>query len=599
MPSRLLESCNDLADKVERHAGVLGLDWEGYSEVSRICEDFRRSCRELAENRGIDQLTIAFTGPKNSGKTTLLSLFVRDETTRRRLRAGYARADATEKVTWVGPNPPFDLREESETHFRCRESDLEDLGFPYTLVDVPGLNEADERRAEAAVHALDSALVKVLVLAQREMEDKAVFQYLSRADGSLVLPVVNLVRDKPSREDLDAFRERLAQHLPHAEVRPVVCLEDFGIRESGEESPVGTVGPDDAARLKESIRAAAGPRRLRELPQAQLNHKLQRFHEDVGRFMAKRLPASRRALDALRESERKLPRETLRHLLGSEPALRAGVRQRLRATFLQRTPCFFFPWRTVLALANLLHGAVERVPLVLMGSLPSFVSGAFTAAKNVRNARDFSREVEGGIRDYAESAVKEKITPEVRELEFVLRRELGTAKGEPPPRSDELEVTVSGLRNLQARSSEIFNQAVERRAPSRAAAVFCGFAGFLLFWGFFAWPVYGLYLDFFQAVGEVFGRTPEASGRFPAAPFGMLGTSLLLALLPMCFFMLAAVSLLVRPGKVSGCVDEIRSRHDETVAELAGAGLLTIKVEQPRIDACMFLLNLSVDRTRE
>ena len=588
-----LESCRQLADDVERHAGVLGLEWEDQANVLRMCEDFRRSCDEVAGNRGIDHVTIAFTGPKNSGKTRLLSLFLQGEDARRRLRVGYGRSGATEKVTWIGPRPPGDLREDCEAHVPCSEDDLVDLGFPYTLVDVPGLNEADERRAGAAVRALDSALVKVLVTAQREIEDKAVAHYLSHADGSLVVPVINFVRAELPGEDLDEFQATMREALPHSEVRPPVLIRDGAVGVPATDAGDREIVPEDAERLRRAIREAAGPRRLRDLPQARLNRKYRQFKDDVGRFMAERLPASRKALEALRETESGLPGETLGHLLGSDRALRAGVRQRLRATLLLRTPYVFFPWRAFLALANLLHGAVERIPFALMGSIPAWVTGAFTAARNVKDARDFSRGVEGGVRGYVEGAVKEKILPKVRDLEFVLNRELRSGRQEAPPASADLRVKIAGLDNLQSRSSEIFHSAVERWAPSRAAATVTGLAGFLIFWGFFAWPVYGLYLDFFDAVRSLRLEEAGAVGRFPSAPFGMLGTSLLLALLPMGFFMLASVSLQVRPGRVTGCLEQVRTRHREAVDELVRSGLLTLEVEQPRIDACLFLLKLA------
>ncbi len=595
-----LESCRQLADDVERHAGVLGLEWEDLAVVLRMCEDFRRSCEEVAGNRGIDHVTIAFTGPKNSGKTRLLSLFLTGEGVRRRLRVGYGRSDATEKVTWIGPRPPGDLLEESEAHIPCHQEDLVDLGFPYTLVDVPGLNEAEERRSEAAVRALDSALVKVLVTAQRELEDKALGSYLARADGSMILPVINFVRAEPPREDIDEFQAMLRQVLPHSEVRPPVLVRDGAIagREEGGAGG-GEILQRDADNLRRAIREAAGPRRLRDLPQARLNRKYRQFKDDMGRFMAERLPASRRALEALRESEEGLPQETLGHLLGADRNLRAGVRQRLRATLLQRTPYVLFPWRAALALANLLHGAVERVPLALMGSIPAWVSGAFTAARNVKGARDFNRGVESGVRGYVEGAVREKILPKVRDLEFVLQREVRAGREEIPTTPTDLQVKISGLDNLQSRSSEIFHSAVERWSPSRGAATLIGLVGFLVFWGFFAWPVYGLYLDFFDAVRGLWVDEGGASGRFPSAPFGMLGTSLLLALLPMGFFMLASVSLLIRPGRVTSCLEQIRSGHSRAVAELVDAGLLRIKVEQPRIDACLFLLKLAPQEAEE
>ena len=106
MPSPILTQCRQTADAVEAGAAQLGPSWSGYGPLNALCAHFRRSAEELAENRGLSEITVAFVGPKKAGKSTLLGLFIRPEEKRRLLKAGRSVEESTEKPTWIGPEPP-------------------------------------------------------------------------------------------------------------------------------------------------------------------------------------------------------------------------------------------------------------------------------------------------------------------------------------------------------------------------------------------------------------------------------------------------------------------------------------------------------------
>ncbi len=579
----LLDACHALADSVARQAAALGTDWETYPILLRKAEAFRRACTELATQRGLDRATIAFTGPKDAGKTRLLSALVQNTAKREQLHIGFSSAQATDRVTWLGPQPPVNLDSSFEDYIPCLDDDLEPVGFQYTLVDVPGLNEAKERRRAAALRALDSALLKVLVVEQRQLEDRAIENYLSHSDGATIIPVINFIRDMSRDADFEVFQESLKKSLPHATIRPVVLIPDFDTSEEGEKAAA-----DARQAIISAVSDAGEAHGNHMLPETELAQKMARFRHEIAGILAERLPATRDAIEKLLAAEKDLPAHTIGHLLGSDAVIAAGIRQKLRATLLERTPYFLFPWRLALSISNLVHGATDRIPLALAGSIPSLITTAFTAVKNLRDAKAFAGEVERGIRERIETSVKQEIIPQIRDLQFALRAEIGKSGADLEVES--MNVSVTGLSALQSSSSDLFQKTIERSAPSRAVAWMLGLFGCAIFWGIFGWPIFELYYEY--ALATLATAELSNTSVFPEPSLSMLVTSLMLALLPMGLLLLFSLSFLVRRGQCRKCVDEIRSGHELIVSNLTDAGLLAIRVDNPEIRACLQLLQL-------
>src|SRR5438067_10867251 len=108
MKSPTLELCHRAAERAEHYALELGSDWDGRQPILNACATFRGGCDALAQNRGLLLATIAFVGPKNAGKTTLMSLLVTSDKVREQLKTGDAARFATDKPTWIGPELPQD-----------------------------------------------------------------------------------------------------------------------------------------------------------------------------------------------------------------------------------------------------------------------------------------------------------------------------------------------------------------------------------------------------------------------------------------------------------------------------------------------------------
>ncbi|MGY8690839.1 MAG: Rab family GTPase, partial [Verrucomicrobiales bacterium] len=418
-----LKACLESADAIETALNSLGdtSQWPADHALRQQCAEFRHAARDLAEQKGLDQFVIAFIGPKNAGKTTLLSMLLRSEVTKQQLSSGEGLRGTTEKVLWLSSQPIPDLDRQVEESLHVSSSDLVNLGCDYTLIDVPGANEAHQSRVAAASRALRTAHLKVLVMEARTMEDASLLDYMEGADGATILPVINQIRPGTEDQDVSRFMASLKQALPNSHILSPLRIDDFQLAGQASAEEVASVALQ--GRLREVVRSE----HLEDLLEPQLLRMKARFQEDMQTALTTALPATAEAARDLQQIESNLAVEALERLLGADDrdlAVITGLRQQIRGLYQQRTPVLFFPWRTFVSLANLLHGALEKVPLLLVGSLPSLIGSAITAVKNVTQDREFRESRKEGLRTHAELLVKESLHPRVDHLEAAIRSDL-------------------------------------------------------------------------------------------------------------------------------------------------------------------------------
>lgn len=608
MSNVLLQHCLGYADRVEKAVLDLGIRDGVLAALPARCAAFRDACRSLASNRGLARVTLAFVGPRNAGKTTLASLLIRDAGVRAELPVGVQRTQSTRRILWIGPERPADLDDAIEAWIPCPAESLEAGGLPYQVADVPGFNDRVAETRAAAARALEGALVHVLVVDERNLEAHEVHQYLREADGAVVLPVINRAAsgtfngsspsstasdDSPEAcentgegtSDAAAFAHELRTALRHGQVLEPIVVPDF--RQRGQDE--NAVLRETRDRLIEALRTSmehAPELASRAAPQ--LRARLERFRAETERIARTALPATASAVTALGDAEQTLPHEVLGDTLGSDRALMAVLRQRLRAVWLDNTPALLFPWRIALAVTHLVWGAIDRLPLLLMGSVPSLVSVAWTAVRNVRRAEEFRELTTSGLRQHAARRAAERLAPLVRSLHESLAADLGhPLRGVLPT---EGEPVIEGVGALQERSAAVFEETIERHAPGRMTSKLLGGIGFLAFWAVACWPLYAVYLEYGRAALGTWAQSQETLRQFPTPTFSLALTTLLLGLLPLAAWLLVAATWLTRAGKMRTCCREVRLAHEALIRELLAAGLLRVRLANPSLAACRVLL---------
>ena len=575
----------DLVARTRRGLQAIGIDrhWPHFQEWESLCRRFENDRTLLSDRMADTRPLIAFVGPKNAGKTTLLSRLITSSQGRGHLKEGVAAKDATDRLQWFGPeSPPAGLH--VGLYHRVADDDLLDLGVPYQLADVPGANEARGRRSDAAREALRLAHIKVLVVEARLREDAALMQYVGEADGACVLPVLNQCRPGDDSSDYPKFVERLAAHLPESDILPLITVPDLlALPEDGEKAALAEV----ESALKDALGTALRQSSTADLLQPQLAAGTSRFHEAVTAFLTDKLPATAAAAQDLCEAESKLGPQALQELLGAGGADRgvvAGIRQQLRGVCLDRTPFLCFPWRPVIGMLHLLAGALDKVPMLLVGSLPSLLSTTLAAAKNVVEKREFTRTTESGLRSHAEKLVRDALRPKADHLQAAITSDLGHA----PPHAEErdLEITLSGMDELQDQSTSIFRDVMERHALSRVGALCWGVVGTLVFWSVFVWPTVALYSSYFAASKDVWEGLPDFA-RFPAHGLPVLFTALFLALIPMGLLAYLALATAGSRKRARQALADLQIEHENLVESLAKSGVLRINTRHPSLQACI------------
>ncbi len=591
-PDVLLEHCIAHADRLERAALDLAVREGPLATIPARCAAFRRACRQIASNRGLDRLTVAVLGPRNSGKSTLVSLLVRNTEVRSRIPIGNAAGQSTRQILWIGPQRPPDLDDATEAWIPCPAEELEDVGAPFQLADVPGFNDRSPEVRAAAGNALSAALLKILVVDERDLEARAITSYLRDADGTAVLPVINRAGDT-GPADVNAFVAELGAALPSSRILEPLVVPDFRRRESDPDQILAAARASLVERLRN---LAAEATDLADFSTPQLQSRLARFRTEIARLAARALPATAPVIASLDEAERRLPSEVLAQSLGPDRALHAVLRQHVRSVWLDNTPAVFFPWRITLAGANLVWGALDRIPLLLLGSVPSLIGATWAAARNVRSAADFRERTTAGLREYVARRATEQLAPLVRSLQDSVAADLGRntlRTGDHPaepsaPSSG--ETLVEGIQTLQERSAVALDAVVERRAPGAAFSILVALLGFLIFWAVAGWPLYAVYLDYFRAALGTAHHLNGSVGLYPTPGFSLVLTTALLGLLPMGVWLVATAAWVTRRGRIRRAARELKLAHDTIIRELFEAGLLRARLAHRDLAACRILL---------
>lgn len=582
--------------RVRRAAvNVLG-DSPAGQQVMELCDEHAAARRMIMEDRSGGISVIAVVGATGQGKSWLIRQLVRrSPAALAAIRSGNRAAEATDALVWVGPRPPADLDPSHERYIHCDAGDMQSIGAPYLLLDAPGAT--DERRAYAAVAARSLSLASVLLMVIRrdQIRSEIAAALAAASEGSLVIPVVNAVRsrDETLEADLDAFVARIRAAAPRSVVAAPILIDDF---ELGERNEVD-VGAAAAAEVAERLQAEIGDTwegdRRRSTRLATLDR---RFRAALHASLSDQLPGLTAAVRRLNRETTALPGEIAESLVGRGGPLRAAIRWRLRIALLTETAAICFPYKSLLGLLNLTHGAWDRVLMTLSGSLPSLVTTVWTSTRNLSADQGAHQELRDGLRRRSAAAVADRLGPLLQRFRaelMELRHQQPTAMATLSDDDRRMEVaSLAGIDALQESSQQLFDTEVERVAVSRSTALLWGVLGTVIFWGLMAGPIFALYRGYFGASVTTFREWSGDLGTFPKPEFSMMLTSLLLSLLPTALFAMLVLSLAQSRRRVEAAERRIREQHHESIQRMQRDGVLRLRWDEPLLSDAEFLLSV-------
>jgi hypothetical protein len=587
-----------LASRVGEAARAVFGETQTAHAVIEACRRFEVEVANITQARGVHALLIAIVGAKGQGKTWVARQLVRDPRIKAKLRSGDLVDDATTRLVWIGPTPPDALSPESEIYHQCAQNELFDLGRPYVLLDTPGSTDADPRAAEIASQALSLAPIKLLVIARDQIRSAASVLIAQRIDGSECIPVISSVEPEEQSQgtavhrqlqsDIQALRGQIAALAPRVHLGQEILVPDFEISGDEEASQQSFLTQLLArcAELKLDELSLASTRESR------LNAAEMRLRRTVSKTIADQMPQLAAAVDRLNRETESLPERVLDSMLGSPQVLETGVRMRLRSQLVGDTSLLWFPYRTLMSTLNMTQGAWDRVMLALAGSVPSLFGALASWARNVRQSREFSFEIQDGIRQRMQRQVEERLKPLCDQFHrAVWRLHSRDANAELPPPSGSM--TLSGIEELQLRSREIFERAISRNATASWLAQLLGLGGVILFWSFMAGPIVSIYHQYFSASYDSLVVGHVHSEGFPHPPASLILTSVILSLLPLVIYAMIVLTLALSGRKVRRVSAAIQSEHAAAIRELRDSRIIQLEFEDRLLQQAEYLLNLA------
>ncbi len=593
----------DTGDKFLRRVQHAATHVLGSSEVGRevlsLCVEHAEAREMIQVDRSSGATVIAVVGATGQGKSWLIRQFVRRSPVAASIRSGNNLDEATEKLTWIGPQPPADLDTRQEKYLPCDAGSMEPIGVPYMLVDAPG--STDDRRAIAAVasRALSMASVILLVVRRDQIRSQAVGMLTEATEGTMVVPIINAVRKRDAEldADIDALVTHMRQVAASSCFAAPVVIDDFEIKDAQEHLVGEAAATAVADRLREQLADGWDGDRRKSTRLAAIDA---RFRSALHSVLREHLPGLTSAVERLNNEAVTLPAQVAESLVGASSPLRAVIRSRLRASLLTETLGVFFPYRSLLGVLNLTHGAWDRVALSLSGSLPSLIGAAWTSAQNLREGRSAEETVQEGLRKRSTAAVADRLAP----LAARFRDELAELRREPRKiRGDLVDDDVrprvaylAGIDTLQERSQAIFDDQIDAVSVSREAALTCGIIGTLIFWGFLAGPIVTLYRKYFDASLATLSEMGGELEAYPHPELAMMLTSIILSLLPLGIFSMIVLSWAQSTSRVEQAERAIRKLHRVTIAQLQREGVLALRWDDPLLADAEFLLSAGAEQ---
>jgi hypothetical protein len=566
---------------------LFGRSAEGRILVAR-CSEALDELESFSDGRGIDSTIIAVLGAKNSGKSWLCRLLVKDEASRERIPSGETSKFATEKATWIGPDTPPALEPEHELRIAMRPDALVDLGTNYTLLDLPGYNDASIPAREAALKALRGAPLRVLVTSSATLGDESQFAFLEKSDGTRILPVV-VDDDHPRLEmegsgELTALAERIRRHCPHAEVQDPVVVPHV-LHAPGEALSKIRLAED---RLFPSFRQilAGAPLDESVIGNVVIERLRRDLAGDLREFVRRVLPA----YADLELAETGLAAELAAKILGPDPQLQAGLRMKMRLLALARTPGWFFPFRTFSGLFAITAGAWDRMAFALAGSLPSLALLVFQTTRNTKRLAEMKDEVRTALARRLESLARDDLGD--RNRIFIRSINASLPNETRRPEEESRQAHFIGLERVTEESGLIFGRVVRHHARGRGGLFFWGGLATLLFVGLLSGPVIAVYREFGHAWLGVFNDSIGVRWQaFPVPSAGMVLASLLLAMLPVIICAMACSVRTTSAGRVQAAMVAAKAEHKAMLERLAQDKAIRLFSEDPIRESTRYLLD--------
>jgi hypothetical protein len=563
--------------------------------VRTSAAQFAQEVDQILDSRGIPTQLISLVGPTGQGKSWLVRQLIQSATLRSQIPSGVLRSEATSQVVWVGPVAPEQMEGGKERWVQIPSDQLAALGVPYTLLDTPGVTDADASIADRTRALLQMSPIQILVMRRDQLRSAIASRIASWIEGAICIPVITAVPPSdlvdgvcgPSlAEDLDAWSRWLRQSAEKTQWLAPILIEDF--EATGDE-------PGAAERWRQQLRERLGGLsldRFAQSRQSRLDAARQRYLRQVAQGMQQEVPQLLGSLRTIEREAEKLPSQVIESLLGSNAVLETAIRGRRRAQIVQDTAGIWFPYRTAISMLSLVAGAWDRLLWALTGSVPSLFGTLIAWARNLQNSRQAQQAIEQGIRQRVSQQLEDRWDPIQRQFYASLDSSLGPLSHRSPSNREGM-IRLSGLEELQTRSHLAFDEQMERSKVPWSMLQLLGLIASVIFWGLMAGPIVAVYRQYIAASFHAMTDGVAKIEEFPHPSPSLFLTSGMVSLFPVFLFAMVVLTWLLRRSRLQEIGRRVLAQHHQLIDQMRSEGLLQITYDDPLLEKAQFLLRVT------
>jgi len=282
-------------------------------------------------------------------------------------------------------------------------------------------------------------------------------------------------------------------------------------------------------------------------------------------------------------------------VIGDTKQLDIGVRSRFRADAIERTPSLLFPYRSLMGILGLTHGAWDRLIFTTLGSVPSLVMTAFHSVKSWSKTKDFEKTLREQSRQRLNSLINDAYRDDIKNFSYSL-----TAITDEPALVDETQpqsqdvIEIHGLTGLEIEAQDIISEAVNKHRISSFILFVGGLLAFLIFWAMLSGPATSLYGHY---IGTLFdtakGLNESGWKEYPEPTASLWVTSFMLSMIPAAMIAMITMYLTCRRGRITKTTKSIEAKITGSIQSRIESDKLRLVINNPKLDAAKTLLSLS------
>ncbi|GBD37390.1 hypothetical protein HRbin36_02521 [bacterium HR36] len=285
--------------------------------------------------------------------------------------------------------------------------------------------------------------------------------------------------------------------------------------------------------------------------------------------------------DQLEKAVESLPEELSKRLLGNETDQALLVRRQLRGWWLERTPAWAFPYRTILGLLILTVNAWDRLILSLLGSWPSMVLTFWQTLRNVTQAWKSQRRWHLSLAERFRAEVENQLQATIRRL----YRIVASFRQDEFETPEKCSVRVLGIEDFQKRCHATVLEAVAKSQASWPAPFWWASLATVVFWLLMAGPIITVYRQYLTADWSALTWQPTSLHEFFSPGLGGLVVCFILSAVPVSVLAMIALSVATRNKTTQNLVAKLQANLEREIHQWQEKRMLCIKFDDPLLQA--------------